>query len=75
MPPALHTEHTPDPVTPLSPRLPQTEGQSLPGAREAALVLFVVAGMVMDGLIVSLATPQVEDVATLNPQPVRRGPV
>lgn len=65
--PALHTEHTADPRTPVSPRLPDTEGQSLPGAREAALALLLVASAQLDTLSRVWASAQVEEVATLNP--------
>lgn len=65
--PALHTEHTADPPTPLSPRLPDTEGQSLPGAREAALALLLAAAAQLDTLCRAWASAQVEEVATLNP--------
>ena len=64
---ALHTEHTADPPTPLSPRLPDTEGQSLPGAREAALALLLVASAQLDTLSRAWASAPIEDVATLNP--------
>ena len=67
MPPALHTEHTVDPRTPLFPRLPDTEGQSLPGAREAALALLLVASNQLDTLSRVWASIPVEEVATLNP--------
>lgn len=67
MPPALYTEHTADPRTPVSPRLPDTEGQSLPGAREAALALLLAAGAQLDTLSRVWAAAPVEEVATLNP--------
>lgn len=68
MSPALHTEHTVDPPTPLSPRLPDTEGQTLPGAREAALALFLAAGAQLDTLQRAWAgASTTEEVATLNP--------
>jgi len=74
MPPALH-EHTPDPITPLSPRLPQPEGQSLPGSREAVLALLLAAGAQLDALHRVWADTSVEDVVTLNPTPGTRSPV
>lgn len=67
MSPALYTEHVTDPRTPVSPRLPDTEGQSLPGAREAALALFLAAGAQLDALSRVWAAAPVEEVATLNP--------
>ncbi len=73
MPLALHTEHVTDPRTPVSPRLPDTEGQSLPGAREAALALLIAAGAQLDALSRAWAgAPAAEEVATLNPG--TRGP-
>lgn len=67
MPLALHTEYVTDPRTPVSPRLPDTEGQSLPGAREAALALLLAAGAQLDALSRVWASMPVEEVATLNP--------
>lgn len=75
MPPALYTEHTPDPITPLSPRLPQSEGQSLPGAREAALALLLAAGAQLDALHRVWVGASTEEVPTLNPNPGTRSPV
>lgn len=75
MSPAFHTEHTPDPITPLSPRLPQPEGQSLPSSRDAALVLILAAASLVDGLRSVVTGPLAEEVATLNPNPGTRSPV
>ena len=75
MPPALHTEHTPDHITPHAPRLPQTEGQSLPGSQGAALVLLLATASLIDDLRSAVAGPLAEEVATLNPNPGTRSPV
>lgn len=75
MPPALHTEYVTDPRTPVAPRIPDTEGQSLPGAREAALALLIAASAQLDALSRVWAGASSEEVPTLNPKPGARSPV